>query len=187
MWRHGVGTIENDRAKKALKRRAGAVVGAPVSRRLIARKSLGVSIGDLMRLGAIDALPLSVSTREISNAKAQAIANTHMDSRQDHLNALLDDDDFGRRLILREGSIPLDVDLEFWRRPRRASQCAISSVVAETPDCPPRIFCIAGRSAPEISAALDVSRRRRSTISGIRRANQAFSRAFHPRPARQSA
>jgi hypothetical protein len=52
-------------------------------------------------LGGLDFL-----TREISNAKAQAIANTHMDSRQDHLNALLDDDDFGRRRILREGSIP---------------------------------------------------------------------------------
>ncbi|MDR3425102.1 MAG: hypothetical protein P4M13_08570 [Alphaproteobacteria bacterium] len=53
----------------------------------------------------------SFSTLELSEEQVEAIKNTKMDPRHDHLNALLEDD-FGHRRVAQKGSIPPNVDLE---------------------------------------------------------------------------
>jgi len=60
-----------------------------------AKRSLKRRAGESAQVRARDELRVSFLTREISEAKAQAIANAQMNSRHDHLNALLNDDDFG--------------------------------------------------------------------------------------------
>ncbi|WP_296710987.1 MbcA/ParS/Xre antitoxin family protein [Rhodoblastus sp.] len=53
----------------------------------------------------------SFSTFELSEEQVEAIKNTKMDPRHDHLDASLEDD-FGRRLLEQKGTMPPDVDLE---------------------------------------------------------------------------
>lgn len=60
-----------------------------------AKKSLKRRADESAQVGARDELRVSFLTREISETKAQAIANAQMNSRHDHLNVLLNDDDFG--------------------------------------------------------------------------------------------
>lgn len=54
----------------------------------------------------------SFSSLELSEEQVDAIKNTKMEPRHDHLNALLEDD-FGRHLLEQKGAIPPDADLEF--------------------------------------------------------------------------
>lgn len=103
-------------------RRAGMTTEIPDDLRALAREGLQLPYEAPAQYGpkspaALEDLILptndrrSFSTLELSEEQVEAIKNTKMDPRHGHLNALLEDD-FGRRLLARKGSIPPDVDLE---------------------------------------------------------------------------